>query len=627
MTPPAGALLVLLAAAPEVRTVEPPGWWPGHSLNPVRLLLRGRYLAGARLEAGEGLTATRVTVNEAGTSLFADVAIDQGAPPGARALRVVTAGGRAAASFELMAPLPRAGRFQGLSPDDVIYLLMPDRFANGDPRNDDPAEARGLLDRAKTRYYHGGDLRGVIQRLPYLKELGVTALWLNPWYENVDHLNEREQYEAGPVTDYHGYGATDFYAVDEHLGDLGQLRELVDAAHAHGIKVVQDQVANHTGPYHPWVRDRPTPTWYNGMPAGHGAAPGHLKNTWQTWTLMDPHAVPALQRETLDGWFIDILPDLNQDDEEVARYLIQNSLWWIGVTGLDAVRQDTLPYAPRRFWRDWTAALRREYPSLRVVGELFDGNPALVAFFQGGRARFDGVDSGIDTLFDFPLYFAVRRTFLEGKPVRELAVTLGHDHLYERPEELVTFLGLHDVSRFMGEGGATPEGMKLAYTFLFTTRGIPLVYYGDEIGMPGGGDPDNRRDFPGGWPGDARDAFSPAGRTASEQDMWTHVQGLARLRATTPALRRGQLRQLAVSDTTYAYARVHQGQRALVLLNTGTAPAEVEVEVGVLGIPDGTVLAGALGAGTATVGGGTVRLRAPARAGAVWLGATSGGGR
>ena len=280
--------------------------------------------------------------------------------------------------FELLAPLAREGRFQGFSPDDAIYLIMPDRFANGDPANDDPAVSQGLFDRAKPRYYHGGDLRGVIQKLPYLKDLGVTALWLNPWYENVNHLNERETYDGQAITDYHGYGATDFYAVEEHFGDLATLRELVDAAHAQGIKVIQDQVANHTGPYHPWVQDSPTPTWY------YGTQQKHLANTWQTWTLQDPHATPQLQKATLEGWFIDILPDLNQDDPEVARYEIQNTLWWVGVSGLDGIRQDTLPYVHRRFWREWMAAIKKEYPKLTVVGELLDGDPALVSFFQGG---------------------------------------------------------------------------------------------------------------------------------------------------------------------------------------------------------------------------------------------------
>src|SRR5207244_10989483 len=201
---------------------------------------------------------------------------------------------------------------------------------------------------------------GIIGRLPYLKDLGVTALWLTPVYDNNDRPNEKERPEGEPITDYHGYGAVDFYAVDEHLGDLATLRELVEAAHRAGIKVIQDQVANHTGPYHPWVDDPPTPTWF------HGTAQKHLANVWQTWSVRDPHSTPQVQRETLDGWFVDILPDLNQNDPEVARYEIQNTLWWIGVTGIVAIRQDPFQYVQRPFWRYWMAAVNGKYQPLIV---------------------------------------------------------------------------------------------------------------------------------------------------------------------------------------------------------------------------------------------------------------------
>jgi glycosidase len=603
----------VLADPPSVDKIEPPSWWPGHSVNPVRLLLRGSGLAGARVRAaGPGLTLGAPQVSAAGTYLFVDASIAADAAPGPRRLEVEAAGGRASATLELLAPLPREGRFQGFSADDVVYLLMPDRFANGDTRNDDPARAPGLLDRTKGRYYHGGDLQGVIDKLPYLKDLGITAVWLNPWYDNNDRLNEKERYDGQAITDYHGYGAVDFYAVDEHLGDLALLRRMVDEAHRHGIKVIQDQVANHTGPYHPWTRDTPTPSWFNGTPETH------LANTWQTWTLADPHGSPEMQKATLDGWFIDILPDLNQDDPETARYLIQNSLWWIGVSGLDGVRQDTLPYVHRRFWRDWMAALKKEYPSLRVVGELFDGDPALVSFFQGGQARFDGIDSGVDALFDFPAYFPLRRAFAEGRHVRELAQMLARDRLYADPTQLVTFLGLHDVQRFMNEPGASVEGLRLAFTFLLTTRGIPLVYYGDEIALPGGNDPDNRRDFPGGWKGDARDAFAAAGRTADEDGVFQHVRRLARLRAELPALRRGALEQLGVTDQGYCYARVLEQGAVVVAINNGAAPAAVACAAAPAGLAEGASFRDRLGSTAgARVRGGVLDVSLPARSAAV----------
>jgi glycosidase len=602
-------VLALAAARPEVARVEPPSWWPGSTQNPLRLLVRGRNLTGARLEGAAGLTLGATTVNERGTYAFVELTIEPTASPGVRTLRLSTPRGKADVRFEVLAPLARDGRFAGITRDDVVYLAMPDRFANGDPTNDDPPRSQGLLDRGKSRFYHGGDLEGIRLRLPYLKDLGITALWLNPWYDNVDHLNRRETYEGAPITDYHGYGAVDFYAVDEHLGDLSKLRALVDAAHAVGIKIVQDQVANHTGPYHPWATDPPTPTWF------HGTAEKHVANAWQIWTLGDPYAIPELQRATLDGWFIDILPDLNQDDPEAARYIIQNALWWVGVTGLDGIRQDTLPYVHRRYWRDWTAALKKEFPQLTAVGEMFDADPALVSMFQGGRAAFDGIDSGFDTVFDFPLYFTLRSAFGQGGELRDVAKMLSRDRLYPRPEELWTFLGLHDVERFMNEKAASPAALKLAFTTLFGVRGIPLVYYGDEIGMPGKGDPDNRRDFPGGFPGDVRNAFEA--RTPEEQDVFQHVRRLAALRRELATLRRGSTVTLAESPQTWAFARVKDADAAIVLLNNAREPLEIMAPVAGLGAPDGS-LEDRLGGPSAAVKDGVLRAALPARSGAIY---------
>ena len=623
----AGLALLLLTGAtsgafaepPRADSVEPPSWWAGHTIDPVRLLIRGSGLGGARVASrtpalGIGLAR----VNERGTALFVDVHVAPDAPGGVHELRVLTADGEARVGFELLEPLAREGRYQGISPDDVIYLLMPDRFANGDPANDDPERSRGLHDRSLQGHYHGGDLQGVIDRLPYLADLGVTALWLNPVYDNVDRLNPLEVRDDGTViTGYHGYGAVDLYAVDEHLGDVALLRELVDAAHARGLKVIQDQVANHTGPDHPWVGDPPTPTWFNGSRESHAA------NTWQTWTLMDSRAVPELRRETLDGWFLDILPDLNQDDEEVSRYLIQNSLWWVGVTGLDAVRQDTLPYVPRRFWRDWTLALGREYPRLDVIGELFDGDPALVSYFQGGRVV-DGIDTGIGLLFDFPSFFPLRRAFADAAPVRELAVMLARDHLYHAPERLVTFLGLHDVDRFMNAPAADTTGLRLAWTFLFTARGIPLIYYGDEIAMPGGADPDNRRDFPGGWPGDPRDAFEASGRTPAEREVFDHVRLLAALRRDRVELRRGPMSMLLAGEQTLAWSRTSGRAASIVALNNAPGEQSLRIDVSTLELDSGAVLRDALGlVEPVTVRGGAIELALPARSAAVLLAGTS----
>ena len=590
MRAPALLLLVSLrvagAALPVISKVEPPDWPAEAEATNLRILLTGRNLAGARVDTP--FPTGRVTVSSAGTHLFFDLHIPAHTSPGTYVLRIDNGEGVAVARFGIVAPLPASVRFQGFSTNDLIYLLMPDRFANGDRTNDDPPVSRGMYDRAKPRYYHGGDFRGIIQHLPYLKDLGVTAIWLTPIYDNANHLS-RAGTRGQSFTDYHGYGAVDFYGVEEHFGSLDEFRELVNRAHGLGIKVIQDQVANHTGPNHPWVEDPPTATWF------HGSHAQHLSNTWRTWTLIDPHASPTARASTLDGWFAGILPDLNQDDPEVARYLIQNTLWWIGRTGIDGIREDTVPYVPRRFWRDWSAAIHARYPAFKVVGEIFDRDPSLPSYYQGGRAQSDGIDSGLDSVFDFPLQDAIARVFTRQAPMSELPKTLAHDYLYPDASRLVTFLGLHDMPRFLHRQGATPENMIQAFTFLLTTRGIPMIYYGDEVGMSGGDDPDNRRDFPGGWKDDAANAFEPSGRTEAQEHLFRAVRELACLRAATPALREGTLIDLLVEDETYAFARISAGSRVVVVFNRASVSTKLHIPVSGLGIQNGIRLQNVLG--------------------------------
>lgn len=591
----------LAAQAPVIEKVDPPNWWGQHTVNPVRVLIRGKHLAGARLTCPR-LQCGSVKVSEAGTYAFVDVTIPRTARAGSYPLTLRTAAGSAAVPFTVTAPLARAGRFQGFDQNDVMYLVMPDRFANGDTTNDAPAASPGLHDRSKTRYYHGGDLEGLRRKLPYLKQLGITAIWLNPLYDNNNALNRKEVYDGQPMADYHGYGATDMYAVDEHFGDIALFKSVTDEAHGMGIKIILDMVANHTGPYHPWAADSPTPTWY------HGTTEKHPNNTWQTWTLHDPYSPPAMRQETLDGWFINILPDFNQDDPEVARYIIQNTLWWVGMSGMDGIRQDTWPYVPRAFWRDWMNAIKKEYPTLKVVGEVLDGDPTFVSFFQGGKAQYDGIDDKVDALFDFPIHFTLRNVFARGQSVRQLPQMLARDYLYPNPNALVTLLGLHDVNRFMNEPGATTAGLKLAYTFLATARGTPLIYYGDEIALPGGNDPDNRRDFPGGWREDQRNAFEASGRTDVEQGVWSHLQTLLALRAARPELRRGRMENLHADDQSYVFRR----GGTVVAINNGTQPAIVTLPVTSLGAD----VLKSCAAPTAVAGG--VTLTIPARSSCVF---------
>jgi len=379
-----------------------------------------------------------------------------------------------------------------------------------------------------------------------------------------------------------------------------------------GLKVIQDEVANHSGQNHPWNTDRPTPTWYS------GTKENHLDDTWQTWTLTDPHGTQQEQAATVNGWFVNLLPDLNQNDPELAKYEIQNTLWWLGSAGFDGIREDTFSYVPRSFWHNWNAAIKKQYPAVNAVGEVYDGDCGVVAFFQGGRTQVDGIDTGVYSLFDFPMFYPVRRVFAQGNSIQDLVKQEAHDWMFPDAGHLVTFLGLHDMQRFMNEQGATPQGLELAQTFLLTNRGIPMIYYGDEIGMPGGNDPDNRRDFPGGFPGDERSAFTPAGRTPQEEEIFQHVRTLNHLRASIAPLRRGVQKNLYISNQQWVYARISGTDFAIVALNNDNSASTITFPVSPLALHDGAQLTDRLaGIGNIRVSNGSITITLPARTGAI----------
>jgi glycosidase len=611
------ALLCLVAgahaqpsAAPVVSKVEPPSWWAAHTVNPVRLLVRGANLHGARVTPERAETQTSAVVtNAAGTYLFVNVHIDATAAPGLYPLTLETRGGKTSIPFRLNAPLDPATNFQGITTDDVIYLIMPDRFANGDPANDIPQGApRAATDRGNPRAFHGGDLRGIINRLPYLKELGVTALWLNPWYDNWNGIKTCDKPWC-PNTYYHGYHAIDYYAVEDRFGDMQTLRELVEKAHASGIKIIQDQVANHVGSQHPWVNDPPLDNWF------HGTLAAHTQNPFRGDLLLSPHASDAARRPTLDGWFSDDLPDMNQEEPEVARYEIQNALWWVGITGMDAIRQDTIQYMPRAFIRDLSNALRRQHPRVWMVGEVFDRDPVHVSYFMGGRVGWDGIDTTLDAVFDFPLWQTSLDVFAHKAPATALRSMLRNDALYtDAAARLVSMTGNHDVRRIASLEGMTLEGSMLHHAFLFSVRGIPQLYYGDEIFMEGGDDPDNRRDFPGGFAGDARNAFERAGRNAREQRMFEWTRDWLKLRREHAAMRHGRLVDLAADEDAYAFARQTADETIILAFNRAAAPKQIDAPADFVGVADGAELVPLVVATKrAPVSGGRISFEVPAR--------------
>lgn len=535
---------------PNVTKVEPPNWWANHTINPVRLLVRGENLQGAKVMGG--FRTGNIRVNDNGTYLFVDVTIPQNTKAGDYPLQLETANGKTTIPFSINKPPDATKNFQGITNDDVIYLIMPDRFANGDTSNDKPKDSPAISnDRNNPRAWHGGDFRGIINRLSYLKELGITAIWLTPWYDNPNTVNECDKPWC-PNTNYHGYHAIDYYGVEDHFGTMKDLQELIDKAHLMGIKVIQDQVANHVGVQHVWAKNPPLKNWF------HGTVDNFQKLTFKNDQFLSPYTPESERRLLTDGWFNELLPDMNQEEPEVARYQIQNALWWVGVTGIDGIRQDTIQYMSRTFIREWSLAIKKQYPKLWMVGEAWGDDAAHTAFFMGGHKGFDGIDTALPSVFDFPLCFAAKDVFAGKKPMKTLRDLLRYDALYPDPNRLTTIYDNHDMPRTASYEKMTLEGAMLNMAFILSVRGIPQLYYGNEIAMKGEGDPDNRRDFPGGWADDKRNAFTKEGRTADEQKMFEWTRDWLKLKRDSLALRTGKTTDLFYDDDVYIFERSQQ---------------------------------------------------------------------
>jgi len=523
--------LPLAAQQPMIDKIDPPNWFA--ALPSPMLLIHGSGLAHATF-SGARITRTQTSPNGHWAMAWLDT---HAAPAGTLRLTARTAGGSAAFDFRLAPRRISTDGISGFSPADVMLCIMPDRFADGDPANDN-LPGFPPADRKLPRAYHGGDLKGVLDHLDYIQQLGVTAVWLTPILANNP---------AG--RDYHGYGATDMYSVDPRLGTLADYQRLAAELHRRHMKLLFDDVPNHVGNAHPWVADPPLPDWF------HGSAAQHIEATYDFGKITDPHLPANAAHSELDGWFANSLPDMNQQNPVVAQYELQNMIWWIEQSGLDALRIDTFPFVQRTFWQKYLSTLQTLYPHLNSVGEVCNEDPTIDAFFAGGRTL-AGVDTHLTTPFDYPYFFALRDVLVNGKPFSTLESIFRQDWLYPHPELLVPILANHDQPRFMSEKDATPGLLRLATGITMTIRGTPQLYIGDEILMQGDGDPDNRRDFPGGFPGDAVNAFLPSGRTRDQARLHDFTAALGQLRAHSPALKGGSQQDLVVANDTFAYVRI-----------------------------------------------------------------------
>ncbi len=552
--------------------MEPPNWWTGMRHNRVEILFHrpGLQAFDVRLGRVRGVTLERVVRGDSPNYLFVTLSIAPKAPPQTVPILFThrdSAEVRFTAAFPILARNsdPKA---QGLTPRDVVYLVMPDRFANGDPSNDNVPGMLDTLARDALLGRHGGDLKGILDRLDYLQDLGITALWLNPELEN-------DQPEAS----YHGYAITDLYRIDRRLGTNELYRQLVRACHQRGLKVIRDVVPNHIGSHHYWMRDLPMRDWVNIWPS-------MTQTNYRATTLLDPYASDYDRKRFSNGWFVPTMPDLNQQNPHVANYLIQQALWWVEYAGIDAFRIDTYTYPDQAFMSQFCSALRSEYPSLFLFGEIWEHGVIPQGFFADNQPmRRANFDSNLPSVLDFQLCFALHealtreQTWTEG--VARLYYTFAKDYFYEDPTRNVVFVDNHDLTRFFSTVGEDLNRWKCGIAWLLTTRGIPQLYYGTEILSTGFEAPSHgniRKDFPGGWPEDPINKFTAEGRTPQENEAFHFLRTLLHYRYRTSALYAGRLMHFVPERGVYVYFRYNDAQTIMVVLNTAKEERLLEFE-------------------------------------------------
>ncbi len=538
--------------APVIERVEPPNWWTGMKWNKVQLLVSGKGLARAQFTCVDHqLVVEKVTASENGNYAFVNVQIPDELPAGDYTIQVRADDSKAEFVFPIRQREPRPNQHAGFGNQDVIYLITPDQFANGN-RENDQTENLDDFDPADNRKRHGGDLEGITARLDYLTDLGITTIWINPILEN------------SGSSSYHGYAATDLYRVDPRFGTNDEYKNLVDEAHRRGLKIIFDHVNNHIGIRHPWIHDPPAPEWLNGSVDNHDRQKHYLH------AVADPYAAENSSRLLKTFWFVDSMPDLNQSNEFLANYLIQNTLWWIEFSGIDGIREDTYPYNDQPFMARWAKSVLDEYPNFIIVGEIWSNHPAYIALFQQGSKMPRSIETHLPAVMDFPLMMSWRK-FLTGEgTLRDVYETYSQDFVYADPDNLVVFLDNHDISRAIFAAKDDAARVKLATTVLLFARGIPQILYGSEIGMLGGeSHVELRADFPGGFPDQTQNAFTAEGRTERQADFYDYYQKLLQLRKSYPALSRGKMIHFAPtwSNDVYKLLKTHGDQKILIIAN------------------------------------------------------------
>ena len=563
------ACFLSVAQTAEIKTY-PTHWWVGMKNTALQLMLHGKDIGSASFSINyPGVVVKKVFKAENPNYVFIDLVVSASAKPGTAKIQMT--GNGPTKSVDFLLKTRRAGKgssyAQGVTSKDFMYLIMPDRFSNGDETNDRIAGMRDQSLRRDTVFNrHGGDLKGIQQKLDYLGSLGVTTLWLNPVIEN-DMPNRTE----------HGYAFTNHYKIDERLGGDAAYKELVNAAHQKGLKIIQDAVYNHVGLYHLTVADQPMKDWLHQWQ-------DYTNTSYKDQVLFDPYASNKDRKIMTDGWFTTQMPDLNQNNPYVANFLIQHALFTVEEFGIDGWRIDTYAYNDLNFMNRCNKALEVEYPKLTIFGETWVHGVINQSYFVQNiyNAPFK---SNLQAATDFQTLWgitdAMTKDFGWNDGVNKLYTTLAQDFVYKDAMRNVIFLDNHDITRFYSAVGEDAEKYKASINWLLTCRGIPQFYYGGEIAMTGTTSPNDgyvRKDFMGGWPGDSTNKFTSSGRTGKENEIWNHISKLANYRKTSSAITTGKMMQFVPEDGLYVYFRYDAKQTIMVVMNTGKEKKTVAVK-------------------------------------------------
>lgn len=559
-------LIYSISMVSQIERVEPPNWWIGFEEKNLQLLVKGDKISEAIPEIDyNGVSITKVNKGNSPNYLFIDLNIKADTKPGKFDIIFKFKNGKKKKhTYELKDRQKPSSEFIGFNSSDVIYLITPDRFANGDPSTDIFYNLKEKTINRKDDYArHGGDIKGIIDHLDYIDDMGFTAIWSTPLLTN-DMAR----------TSYHGYAITDLYQVDPRFGTLKDYIELSKKASHKGIKIVMDQVANHCGVEHWWMKDLPFHDWVNYQKDFENKVDTKYSNHRRTIN-QDMYASQLDNEKMSDGWFTSSMPDLNQKNPFMAKYLIQNSIWWIETLDLGGIRQDTYPYSDKDFMSRWAGAIMKEYPNFNIVGEEWSYNPLIVGYWQEGAINKDGYTSNLKTTMDFPMQKAIVESLNEeeswDKGLVKIYEGLANDFYYSNPQSMLIFGDNHDMSRIYTQLNKDLTNTKMALSYILTLPRIPQIYYGTEILLDDSEKPGDhgliRTDFPGGWQGDSINGFTREGLTKDQKDMQTFLKKVLNYRKTSKAIHTGKTIHFAPEDGVYAIFRIEDNEVVALILN------------------------------------------------------------